>query len=514
MSEARHLEPAPPVDDDGAPAPPNDIAAERACLGAMLRGDREAIDAVTTTITGADYYQPKHELIHDAIVWHYSRGTIPDPLVVNDRLRDTGDLKRAGGTAYLHELTQGVVVTANADYYADIVHETATRRRLIQLGTRITQTGYSLGLAGAEYTPESLIESARQQLDTIPLRPAGVDEDTTTHPWTPVDFDAILDGDLEAPKATALARRDGKHLLYPYAVHSISGEPGSLKTWIAMLAAVQELEQGNPVVMIDFEDRPQSVATRLLQIGARPEHLRDRHLWRYIRPDIALDDNGARHLTQAVTGATLAIIDGVTEAMSLHGMSVNDNDDVARYIHMLPKRVADLGPATLQIDHVTKDSDSRGRYAIGGQHKLAAVTGTAMKAVVVRSGGKGEHAVVKVVLDKDKHGDVGPTGLTVAEFHLDDTQPGYTSAWLDHPTTSVDENGQFRPTILMRRVSDYLLGLPRAASMRDIRQGVKGNSQSIADAVDALVREGHIRVEDGPRGAVMHHLVTAFEEPS
>lgn len=137
-----------------------------------------------------------------------------------------------------------------------------------------------------------------------------------------------------------------------------------------------------------------------------------------------------------------------------------------------------------------------------------------MKAVVVRSGGKGEHAIVKVVLDKDKHGDVGPTGLTVAEFHLDDTQGGYTSAWLDHPTSNFDDDGHFRPTTLMRRVSDYLDMTGRAASMREIRQGVKGNNSSIATAVDTLVREGHIRLETGARGAVMHHLVTRFEEGS
>lgn len=507
----RHLELAPPPDDDtGHPTMPRDDDAERQTLGAILHGDRWAIDAVTTRLTGADYYQPRHATIHDAAVHLYSRGTTPEPAAITAHLRATNNLTRAGGEAYIHELYQGLVVAANADYHADNIHALATRRRAI---TALDQAKARL-LTPSDTDTTTLVEDLRNTIDTIPLRPPGVDDTTTQHPWAPVDFDAILDGDLDSPKATVLKRRDGKLLLYPYAVHSISGEPSSLKTWIALLAAVQELEHGNPVVMIDFEDRPQSVATRLLQIGARPEQLRDPHLWRYIRPDIALDEHGARHLTTAVAGATLAIIDGVTEAMSLHGMSVNDNDDVAKYIHMLPKRVADLGPATLQIDHVTKDSDSRGRYAIGGQHKLAAVTGTAMKAVVVRSGGKGQHAIVNVVLDKDKHGDVGPTGLTVAEFHLDDTQAGYTSAWLDEPQSSYDDDGHFRPTTLMRRVSDYLDLTGRAASMREIRQGVKGNNSSIALAVDTLVREGHIRVEEGSRGAVMHHLITRFEEGS
>lgn len=509
----RHLHPVPhdeepPEDPYAAPAPPHDAHAEVVVLGAMLR-DRDAIADVWDTLTGADFHSPRHEQIYEAITTAYARLEPVDTLTIADRLEKQGNLARCGGHAYLHHLTQQVLITANAGYYADIIREKATRRRLDAAGLAIRQ----LAATAAETSLHDLHAKATAALDDVIRIVPGVDTDTT-HPWAPVDFGAILDGDLTAPSATVLTRRDGKHLLYPYAVHSIAGEPGSLKTWVALLAVVQELEAGNSCALIDFEDRGEAVAARLLQIGASPEHLRDPQRWRYVRPETALDAAGTAHLDQAVADCTLVIVDGVTEAMSIHGMSVNDNDDVARFVHLLPRRIANQGPAVLQIDHVTKDSETRGRYAIGGQHKLAAITGTAMKALVVRSGGKGEHGVVKVVLDKDKHGDVGPAGTTIAEFHLDDTQPGQSYAWLDHPTASVDEDGHFRPTILMKRVSDYLLAVPRAASLREIRQGVKGNAASIAQAVDALIREGHIRVENGPRGAVMHHLVTAFEDPS
>jgi hypothetical protein len=137
-----------------------------------------------------------------------------------------------------------------------------------------------------------------------------------------------------------------------------------------------------------------------------------------------------------------------------------------------------------------------------------------MKALLVRSGGRGEHGVVKVVLDKDKHGDVGPSGHTIAEFHLDDTTEGQTFAWLDHPTASVDEEGHFRPTTLMERVSNFLLARPGASTLNDIKKGVKGSNDGIADAVQALIREHHIRTEEGPRGSTLHHLVEAFPKAS
>jgi len=467
----------------------------------MLR-DPEARDQATQTLQGRDFHDARYEQIFDAIVHLYSRAQPVDTLTVADHLGN--QLARIGGHAELAQLEYEGLAVIDAGYYADLVARHAARDRLTAAAQRILAMPTDGDL-------EDILAASHAELDAIQTRVPGVDQAGPANTWAPVDFAAVLDGDLSAPVATCLQRRDGKHLLYPYAVHSISGEPGSLKTWVALLAIVQELENGNNAAFIDFEDRAQSVATRLLQIGADPDTLRDPTRWRYIRPDAALDAAGTTHLDQAVADCTVVVIDGVTEAMSMHGWSINDNDDVAAYVIKLPRRIADKGPAVLQIDHVTKDSETRGRYAIGGQHKLASITGTAMKALKVRSGGKGEHGVIKVVLDKDKHGDVGPDGHTIAEFHLDDTQPGQTFAWLDHPTASVDADGHFRPTTLMERVSTFLLATPGSSSLNDIKRGVKGNNESIADAVDALVREGFVRVEEGPRGSTLHHLVTAFE---
>jgi hypothetical protein len=474
----------------------------------MLR-DPHARHEATQKLAGPDFHHPRYETIWDAIVHLYSRNHPVDTTTVAHQIGN--QLPRIGGQAELEQLHYEGLAVIDAGYYVDLVTAHAYAARVDQARARLAQ----LVEQHAEADPAALaaaVEDTYAQLreHSIP----GVDNAATSSSWAPVDFAAVLDGDLTSPTAQVLTRRDGKNLLYPYAVHSISGEPGSLKTWVALLAIVQQLEDGHNAAFIDFEDRAESVAARLLKIGANPDHLRDPDRWRYVRPDGPLNPAGTTDLDAAVTGCSITVIDGVTEVMNLHGMSINDNDDVARYVMMLPRRIADHGPAVLQIDHVTKDSETRGRYAIGGQHKLAAITGTAMKALVVRSGGKGEHGVVKLVIDKDKHGDVGATGHTIGEFHLDDTTPGQAYAWLDHPTASVDEHGHFRPTTLMRRVSDVLLATPHPMSLREIRLAVKGKNESIAQAVDALAREGHIRIEEGPNRTAHHHLITVFEDPS
>lgn len=511
IDDRRHPEPpdleAPPPDDPYTTPPPTrtprDLA-ERVLLGAMLR-TKTACDQATLTITGPDLHDARYEQIWDAIVGLYSRGNPVDTTTVAHHLGNT--LPKVGGQAELEQLHYEGLAVIDAGYYADLVAKHAARDRLTAAAGRIQQ----LTATGGDIDLDAALAEARAQLDTIQQAIPGVDN-TTHDTWAPVDLAPILDGDLTGPTATLCTRRDGKHLLYPYAVHSVSGEPGSGKTWMALVAIAQEIHDGHDVLMLDFEDRPQTIVARLKALGVPDQHIAD-HL-RYIRPETALTPTSRTHLEHAATGTTIAVIDGITEAMTLHGLSLMDNEDVARWLALVPRLLADLGPAVLQVDHVVKNAENRGRYAIGGQHKLAGITGVAYKMLTIRSFGTGAHGHAKLVIDKDKHGDVGPNGVTAADLHLDATATdGHLYAWLDTPEASTDEDGHFRPTVLMERVSTFLLATPGAASLNEIKRGVKGKAESIAEAVDALIREGHIRVENGPRGTAMHHLLETFPRP-
>ena len=75
----------------------------------------------------------------------FGRGEPADAITVADELGKRGDLTRVGGQAYLHQLIQSVPTAANAGYYAEIVHERAVLRRLVEAGTRIVQMGYAQG---------------------------------------------------------------------------------------------------------------------------------------------------------------------------------------------------------------------------------------------------------------------------------------------------------------------------------------------------------------------------------
>jgi replicative DNA helicase len=123
--------------------PPHDLDAEAASLGGQLLTKDAIADVLDTPMRQRDYYKPAHEMIQAAILYLYGKGEPVDPITVAAELAKRGDLAKVGGASYLHTLVQTVPTAANAAYYAEIVHEKAVLRRLVQAGTRITQLGYS-----------------------------------------------------------------------------------------------------------------------------------------------------------------------------------------------------------------------------------------------------------------------------------------------------------------------------------------------------------------------------------
>ncbi|GAB79017.1 replicative DNA helicase [Austwickia chelonae] len=124
--------------------PPQDIHAEQSVLGGMLLS-KDAIADCVESLRGTDFYRPAHELIYDAVLDLYGRGEPADAITVADELTKRGELTRIGGQSYLHQLISSVPTAANAGYYAQIVAERATLRRLVDAGTRIVQMGYGQG---------------------------------------------------------------------------------------------------------------------------------------------------------------------------------------------------------------------------------------------------------------------------------------------------------------------------------------------------------------------------------
>lgn len=333
--------------------------------------------------------------------------------------------------------------------------------------------------------------------------------------WRPVDLTTVLDGTYQPLEPTVGLRNDGVGLFYPGRLHTIASESEGGKTWFALHACAMELEQGRAVVYLDFEDDEGGVVGRLLTLGAQPNDIRNR--FAYIKPDESFLALGNRQDLADVLGdlcPSLVVLDGVTEAMSLHGLELKDNTDVARFGKMLPRWIADQGPATVALDHVVKDREGRGRYAIGGVHKLNGLNGAAY--ILENRQPFGVHLTGKssVYIAKDRpaqlrrHALPGAGGLHwFADLVIDSQSERVAIASLYAPVTK-EESG-FRPTHIMAKICAELDGKTSGLSKLAIETAIGGKRDAVRLALELLVNEGYVAVtKDGNR--LLHVLAKPF----
>ena len=138
--------------------PNHDAVAEQSVLGAMLIS-RDAIADVADILDGGDFYQPAHETIYRTILDVHGAGAPVDAITINDTLTRAGELTRTGGAAYTHHLAQSVPSASAGAYYAEIVANMATRRRLLMAGRKIQD------LAGSGGDVDELVEASRREVD-------------------------------------------------------------------------------------------------------------------------------------------------------------------------------------------------------------------------------------------------------------------------------------------------------------------------------------------------------------
>ena len=127
---------APAGPDELFGQPLHDHDAEQCVLGGMLLS-ADAIADVIAVLKAEHFAAAKHETIFRAVLAVYGKGDPSDPITVAAELTKRGEINKVGGAAYLHALVQTVPTAANAEYYADIVHEKAVLRGLNKAGREI-----------------------------------------------------------------------------------------------------------------------------------------------------------------------------------------------------------------------------------------------------------------------------------------------------------------------------------------------------------------------------------------
>lgn len=338
--------------------------------------------------------------------------------------------------------------------------------------------------------------------------------------WRPVDLDAVLKGEYQRPEPTVGRRDDGKGLFYPGRLHVVAAEAESGKTWFALAAVADELRRGNACLYLDFEDDEGGIVTRLLTMGANAAAIRER--FAYIRPEDSVNSIINRTDLDDAIGdlkPTLAVLDGVTEAMSMHGLDLKDNAHVAAFGRMLPRRIAERGVATVALDHVVKDRESRGGYAIGGVHKLNGLNGAMYLLENKAPFGIGLTGRSRLLVRKDRPGQLRRHGVPAADglvwysdlevkSHHDDFAEVSLTTPEDHANS-----GPFRPTAIMGKICDALASAPSGLSKNSVEEAVRGKATTIRYALELLISDGYV-VAERNGSAWVHKLLKPFPNDS
>jgi replicative DNA helicase len=140
---------------------PHNLEAEKCVLGAILINNT-VFNQAAEVIDTQDFFRDAHRRLFDAIVKLVERNEPIDLVTVKDELSRSGQLDEVGGPAYISSLTDGVPRSANVEYYAKIVKEKSTLRRLIQSANEVLGRAYD-----AEEDADDLLDEAERSIFAI-----------------------------------------------------------------------------------------------------------------------------------------------------------------------------------------------------------------------------------------------------------------------------------------------------------------------------------------------------------
>jgi hypothetical protein len=308
------------------------------------------------------------------------------------------------------------------------------------------------------------------------------------HSWCPLNLGTLSDAAAEQPTI-------GIGITYPGRVHLRSGEPESTKTLSAYIDAVLEIRAGRGAIVVDFEMGARLARSLFVDLG-----LDDFTGLDFIEPTEPMTDRAilsdVADLIQA-RKPSLVVIDSYSAALELHGCDPNKAADIQRFHRQVVEPFRAAGAAIVLIDHLTKNRETRGRFSIGSERKLAIVD-CHLTFEAVRSLRRGGEGLIRVKTQKDRVGALLRPNAGELQL-ISDADTNAISWTLAEPDAAAAAD-DWRPTELMERVSNFLDLQTAPLSRNAIVQGVKGKREFVLKAIDCLIADEYAGETTSSRG--------------
>lgn len=141
-------------------APPNNLSAESAVLGAILF-DNNAYQRVADILRPSDFYAPAHQEVYDVASNMIQQGRVADGVTLREHFEKAEQLTEIGGAQYLEQLLDSAAFGPEVQDYARMIRDLAMRRDLVGIGGELQ--GRALSPAPDE-NGERQIELAERRL--------------------------------------------------------------------------------------------------------------------------------------------------------------------------------------------------------------------------------------------------------------------------------------------------------------------------------------------------------------
>ena len=126
----RRKEKEQPMDFTFGHVMPQAVEMEKAVLGALMI-DKDAYLEVSDLLRPESFYEPRNQMVYDAIRRLSMDDQPIDVLTVTNKLEKMGCLDQVGGPGYIAELSSRVASSANIEYHSNVVAEKYLSRQMI-----------------------------------------------------------------------------------------------------------------------------------------------------------------------------------------------------------------------------------------------------------------------------------------------------------------------------------------------------------------------------------------------
>ena len=423
--------------------PPHAMRAEQSVLGALML-DNNTWDKIADKVTADDFYYEQHKLIFKCITRLAEKDIPFDSVTMSEELRRFDQLESVGGMAYVVSISKDTPYAININAYAKTVRENSVRRQLINIGTKIADSGFNPEgrqseelLDHAEQAIFKIAEQSSKQktgfvsvTDLAAVAVARIDQlfiskDAMTGVSTGFDeFDLMTTG------------------LQPSDLIIIAGRPSMGKTTFALnIAEAVAIKSHLPVAVFSMEMPGDSLVMRMMSSLGRIDQTRVRtgrlteDDWSRLTSAVAMitqaklfiDDTAAlsptelraraRRLTREQGQLGLIVIDYL-QLMQIHGSNENRTNEISTISRSLKALAKELNVPVIALSQLNRSLEQRQnkRPIMSDLRESGAIEQDAdLITFIYRDEVYNEHSedkgIAEIIIGKQRNGPIGSTKL-------------------------------------------------------------------------------------------------------